>query len=142
MDKPVRVVKGRPVGGPGEEIQAHYEWLVTNGLGGYASGTVDGMLTRRHHGILIAALPFGRTMMLNGLAERVRLPDRTVLHLGSGELLEVKRETIAPVTEFRLEWGLPVWIYQFGEFTLEKRIVLPYRQNTAHVQYQLLAGNG
>src|SRR5687767_510188 len=42
------------------------EWLVTNGLGGYASGTVSGTLTRRFHGVLVAALPnpFGRTMML------------------------------------------------------------------------------
>ncbi len=45
------------------------EWLVTNGLGGYASGTVSGALTRRYHGLLIAALPnpLGRMMMLNGL---------------------------------------------------------------------------
>src|SRR5688572_11864467 len=53
------------------------EWLVTNGLGGYASGTVAGALTRRFHGVLIAALPnpFGRTMMLNYLWERIRFPD-------------------------------------------------------------------
>jgi hypothetical protein len=45
------------------------EWLVTNGLGGYATGTVSGSLTRRYHGLLIAALPtpFGRTVMLNYL---------------------------------------------------------------------------
>src|SRR5688500_4570324 len=42
------------------------EWLVTNGLGGYASGTVSGVSTRRYHGLLIAALPapFGRMMTL------------------------------------------------------------------------------
>jgi hypothetical protein len=45
------------------------EWLVTNGLGGYASGTVTGLVTRRFHGYLLAALPAprGRTMMLNQL---------------------------------------------------------------------------
>jgi hypothetical protein len=39
------------------------EWLVTNGLGGYAAGTVGGVLTRRYHGLLVAALPapWGRT---------------------------------------------------------------------------------
>jgi len=39
------------------------EWLVTNGLGGFASGTVAGLLTRRYHGLLVAALqpPLGRT---------------------------------------------------------------------------------
>ena len=50
------------------------EWLVTNGLGGYASGTVAGTLTRRYHSLLIAALPtpLGRTVMLNALWERLR----------------------------------------------------------------------
>ena len=46
------------------------EWIVTNGLGGYASGTVAGVITRRFHGVLIAALPspFGRWMYLNYLS--------------------------------------------------------------------------
>ena len=54
------------------------EWLVTNGLGGYASGTVAGAITRRYHAPLIAALPapHGRVVMLNHLSERIRLPDR------------------------------------------------------------------
>jgi Glycogen debranching enzyme N terminal len=45
------------------------EWLVTNGLGGYACGTMTGLVTRRFHGYLVAALPAprGRTMMLNHL---------------------------------------------------------------------------
>ena len=53
------------------------EWLVTNGLGGYASGTVSTLMTRRYHGLLIAALPapFGRTYMLSHLDERLYLPD-------------------------------------------------------------------
>jgi glycogen debranching enzyme len=56
------------------------EWLVTNGLGGYASGTVSGAATRRYHGLLVAALPgpLGRVMMLNHLMERAVLPDGTV----------------------------------------------------------------
>src|SRR5919202_849566 len=60
------------------------EWLVTNGLGGYASGTVAGVATRRYHGLLVAALPspFGRTMMFNHLNKLVRLPDGTVRRLG------------------------------------------------------------
>src|SRR5688572_9953932 len=57
------------------------EWLVTNGLGGYASGTVAGVLTRRYHGLLVAALPapVGRILMLSRVWERVRLPDRKVI---------------------------------------------------------------
>ena len=51
------------------------EWLVTNGLGGYASGTVAGAVTRRYHGLLVASLPapLGRMVMLNHLLERVRV---------------------------------------------------------------------
>src|SRR5689334_21496236 len=61
------------------------EWLVTNGLGGYACGTMTGLVTRRFHGYLIASLPSprGRTMMLNHLSEvvitekgRVRLSEQ------------------------------------------------------------------
>jgi hypothetical protein len=59
------------------------EWLVTNGLGGYASGTVAGVATRRYHGLLIAALPnpLGRCMMLKHLWEQLRLPDGTLVYL-------------------------------------------------------------
>ena len=120
------------------------EWLVTNGLGGYASGTVTGAITRRYHGLLIAALPnpLGRMMMLNGLSERLRLPDRRVLYTGAEELAGASPETTLTVSEFRLEAGLPVWRYEVDGFVLEKRLILPYRQNTVHVTYLLLAGKG
>ena len=57
------------------------EWLVTNGLGGYAAGTVSGILTRRYHGLLVAALPtpFGRMMLLPHLSEQLRLSDGTIV---------------------------------------------------------------
>src|SRR5262249_3087607 len=53
------------------EIAEQREWLVTNGIGGYASGTVSGNLTRRYHGLLIAALnaPVGRTQLVAKLEE-------------------------------------------------------------------------
>jgi len=52
-------------------LSAGREWLVTNGIGGYASGTMAGLLTRRYHGLLIAALkpPLGRTLLLTKLDE-------------------------------------------------------------------------
>ena len=92
------------------------EWLVTNGLGGYASGTVAGVVTRRYHGLLVASLPapLGRMVMLNHLLERVRLPDRRVVWLGDED--EVAGSNAADraghLVEFRLELGLPVWTYQ------------------------------
>ena len=55
------------------EIAEQREWLVTNGIGGYASGTVSGDLTRRYHGLLVAALhpPVGRTQLVAKLDETV-----------------------------------------------------------------------
>src|SRR5882724_8066650 len=51
------------------------EWLLTNGIGGFASGTVAGSSTRRYHGLLVAALnpPAGRTLLVAGLDELVRV---------------------------------------------------------------------
>ena len=121
------------------------EWLVTNGLGGYASGTVAGVVTRRYHGLLVASLPapLGRVVMLNHLLERVRLADRQVRWLGDES--EVAGPNIADRTEhlieFRLELGLPVWRYRFGEgMVVEKRLHMPYGQNTVQVRYRLLEG--
>src|SRR6188508_1569502 len=83
------------------------EWLVTNGLGGYASGTVAGALTRRYHALLIAALPtpFGRTVMLNALWERLRWPDGRVVSLASLVETGAGKEFDATkyLTGFRLE---------------------------------------
>src|SRR3954471_11368069 len=90
------------------------EWLVTNGLGGYASGTLAGVLTRRYHGLLIAALPapLGRTMMLNHLAELLCLPDGSTVRLGAEERVgTLEWHGAGYLSEFRLEAGLPVWRY-------------------------------
>ena len=122
------------------------EWLVTNGLGGYASGTVAGVVTRRYHGLLVASLaaPLGRIVMLNHLLERVRLPDRRVLWLGDED--EVAGPNAADLSEhlieFSLELGLPVWRYRLDGFTIEKRVLMPHGQNTVHVSYALLEGEG
>src|SRR5688500_15825350 len=53
-----------------------HEWIVGNGLGGYASSTVLGVATRRYHGLLVAALPApaGRVVMFSHLAEQLVLP--------------------------------------------------------------------
>src|ERR671938_1151517 len=87
------------------ESEPHFrqEWLVTNGLGGYASGTVSGAITRRYHGLLIAALPnpLGRLMMLNGLSERLRLPDRRVVYTGAEELAGNTADEEPPLSRFR-----------------------------------------
>ncbi len=126
------------------ELLLEREWLVTNGLGGYASGSIAGVSTRRYHGLLIAALaaPLGRTVMLNHLNEELRLSDGRVVPLGGDEQPEAGLVIpgASSLEEFRLELGLPVWTYAVGDFLIEKRILLLYRQNTVHVTYRLLAG--
>ncbi|MFO0907490.1 MAG: glycogen debranching enzyme N-terminal domain-containing protein, partial [Isosphaeraceae bacterium] len=119
------------------------EWIVTNGLGGYASGTVSGIPTRRYHGLLVAALPapLGRIMMLNRMAEQVRLPDGTSIRLGGLERKSgLRLHPLNVLDEFRLESGLPVWRYRVGPALLEKRVLLLHHQNTTHVSYRLLEG--
>jgi predicted glycogen debranching enzyme len=108
------------------------EWLVTNGLGGYASGTIGGACTRRFHGTLIAAMPapLGRTMMLNHLEEWLCGPDNHNIPLNGSQALE----------EFVLECGIPVWRYFAQGIRLEKRLVMPYGQNTTCVLYQMMDG--
>jgi predicted glycogen debranching enzyme len=121
------------------------EWLVTNGLGGYASGTVAGKNTRGFHGFLIAALPspHGRTMMLNDVYEDVQLPDNSFLTLDS-QARPGNEHSDRPGTvfHFRLEFGLPVWTYKTNGFTLERRLWLTHCQNTVFVNYRLVSGTG
>ncbi len=147
MPDPVRAMPWRGVNPHPAEPHLMHEWLVTNGLGGYASGTVSGAITRRYHGLLIAALPapLGRTMMLNALSEQLRLPpERKVYRLGV-EQQAVSGPPVhgaAALVEFSLEGGLPVWRYEAEGYTVEKRVFLLYRQNTVHIMYRLLSGEG
>ena len=139
---PVRVLTRFATGDGAIDPHLSQEWLVTNGLGGYASGTVLGPITRRYHGLLIAALPnpLGRYMMLHGLSERFRVRGGAVAF--AGPRYSDGSEDGPPLTpvEFRLECGLPVWVYQFAKCRIEKRIVLAYKQNTVHIAYRYLEG--
>ena len=128
----------------GSESSDSGEWLITNGLGGYASGTVDGVITRRYHGLLIAALPapLGRIVMLSDLSDSIELPDGNSVAIGGAQNSKPERVAAVSLAEFRLENGLPVWRYETGAFVLEKSLVLPHNQNTVHVTYRLSAGEG
>jgi predicted glycogen debranching enzyme len=127
------------------EIAEQREWLVTNGIGGYASGTVSGNLTRRYHGLLIAALhpPVGRTLLVAKLEE-------TATHSGMEYALATNRwvsGAIEPkgyliIESFRLESTTPVWRFAIGDALLEKRIWMRQGENTTYVQYSLLSANG
>jgi len=120
------------------------EWIVTNGLGGYASGTIAGAVTRRYHGVLVAALPapVGRMVMLSHLEVRVRpssSPDVPLRLEPPPDAADMGAETRAlPLNEFRLEAGLPIWRFEGEGLVVEKRVLMPHRQNTTHVTYRLV----
>ena len=124
------------------EILLNREWLVTNGLGGYASGTVSGAITRQYHGILIAALPapLGRMVMWSHVSEFLRFGEDDVVSLGAEERAggQLDLHGADYLREFRLEDGLPVWIYHVRDLVIEKRVLLPHLQNTVHVSYQII----
>jgi predicted glycogen debranching enzyme len=121
------------------------EWLVTNGIGGYASGTVAGLLTRRYHGFLVAALnpPLGRTLMLTKLDETVIYNDREyALHTNRWVDSSGKGSSISPqgyrhIEHFALEGSIPAWHYALGDALLEKRIWMQQGANTTYIQYIL-----
>jgi predicted glycogen debranching enzyme len=125
------------------ELLLTREWLVTNGLGGYASGTVSGAVTRRYHGLLIGALPgpLGRIVMWNHVSEFLRFGDDDVVSLGAEERAggQLDLKSADYLTEFRLEDGLPIWTYRVRDVVVEKRVLLPHLQNTVHVSYQVVS---
>jgi len=112
------------------------EWLVTNGLGGYASSSVACANTRRYHGILVAALPnpLGRVLMLARLDETISGATGEKVTVTDGD------QAAVAIREFRLEAGLPVWELAYDGVLIEKRIWMPHGQNTTLVQYTLLEG--
>jgi predicted glycogen debranching enzyme len=116
-----------------------YEWLVTNGLGGYASGPVAAGLSRRFHGLLIASLPtpIGRLLCLSHLDVTALTPSSETIVNAIGAPASAAPPP-ARLAEFRLEGGLPVWQYEAPEFVLEKRVVMPFGQNTTYVLFRLL----
>lgn len=105
------------------------EWLVTDGRGGYASGTVVGPQTRRYHGLLVAALapPLRRTVLLSKLEETLEIADEAYA-LSANEFYDgtVHPQGFEHLSDFQLAAGVPVWRYAFRsdnvEAALEKRI--------------------
>ena len=120
------------------------EWLVTNGIGGFASGTVAGLLTRRYHGLLVAALkpPLGRTLMVAKFDEAVEY-DGQVYPLSTNRWQD---GTINPhgyrnIERFRLEGSTPVWTFAVADALLEKRIWMATGANTTYVRYDAIRGS-
>ncbi len=120
------------------------EWLVTNDRGGYAAGTIAGVLTRRQHGLLVVQ-PSNTIMpqlLLAKIDEEVVFDQRTY-NLGTNEYRDgtVNPSGFVHLETFRLEEGFPIFTYRLGGINgimLEKSIWMPQDQNTTYIQYRLL----
>jgi len=126
------------------ETAENREWLITNGIGGFASGTISGLSTRSYHGLLLAALqpPVGITLMLTKL-------DETIGYDGVSYPLDTNRwadGTVAPdgyknIESFGLDGTTPVWVYSCADALIEKRIWMQQGDNTTYVRYKMLRGS-
>src|SRR3954470_23575705 len=135
---------GRQVTGDLEAASAR-EWLVTDGLGGYASGTIGGLATRRYHGLLMVATaaPIGRMLGLAALDPVLTVGD-TQIRLGNHEWSD---GSIGPAGHTHLEWfelraGLPAWRWVIGDVALEAELAMVYGRPAVGVLYQLLRAPG
>ena len=119
----------------------HREWLVTNGLGGYASGTVAGVNTRRYHGLLVASLspPVERTVLVTGLVERATYLGRTY-ELSTHEFADgaLGGNGYRYVESFRLDGTMPVWTYAIADALIERRVFMAHGANTSYVTYRVV----
>src|SRR5208282_2225086 len=114
------------------------EWLITNGLGGYASSTVLGINTRKYHGLLVAALhpPGNRTLCVSKLDEDV-LMGNDVYRLGANEFTDaiypqgyklLKTVSVAP---------FPAYLYSFSNVEVNKTVFMPKKKNAVSVIYKV-----
>ena len=117
------------------------EWLVTNGIGGYAMGTVSGLLTRHYHGLLVAALnpPLGRTLLLTKLDETAAYGGRSYPLFANRWASGVANPPgFWHLERFRLEGTIPTWTFACADALLEKRVWMVPRANTTYVRYDLI----
>jgi predicted glycogen debranching enzyme len=116
------------------------EWLVTNGIGGYASGTIAGVLTRRYHGLLVAALnpPLGRTLLLTKFDEDVEYDGHPYpLYANAWSHDETNPSGFKNIENFKLDGTVPTWRFALGDALLEKQVWMQQGSNTTYVKYRL-----
>lgn len=118
------------------------EWIITNGLGGYASSTVLGVNTRKYHGLLVAALrpPRDRRMFLGKLDEDISI-ESNVYRLGANEFQKgffpqgyvfLKEFSVSP---------FPKYVYAVQDVEVQKTVFMPYGKNAVIAVYNILNNN-
>jgi predicted glycogen debranching enzyme len=115
------------------------EWLETNGLGGFACGTITGANTRRYHGLLTAALnPQGGRMLLLSKLEETLVVRGHRIDLSTNEYEgAIHPEGYLLLSNFRLD-PFPTWTFEAEGFGLKKTVFMPQGSNTVQVEYRLM----
>ena len=120
------------------------EWLLTDGLGGYAMGTVSGLRTRGYHGLLVVSGEHAgvRNLGLVALDPVLRLPSGAQVRLG---VHEWRSGTIAPtghihLDRFDLVDGVPTWRFRIGDVVMERTYAMEHGANSFGVVFRLLSG--
>lgn len=120
------------------------EWLVTNGIGGYACGTIAGHLTRHYHGLLVAALnpPLGRTLLLAKLEETATYHQKPYL-LSTNRWSDgfIHPQGFRWIESFSLERTVPTWRFALADALLVKRVWMHRGENTTYITYTLHRGS-
>lgn len=120
------------------------EWLVPDGLGGFAMGTVSGLRTRRYHGLLVVSgdVPARRMMALASLDPVVTLPGggrvRLATHEWASGVVDPRGHEV--LESFRWRDGLPCWRWRVGEVVLERRLAMWHGHASVAMVLTLLAG--
>jgi len=133
---------------PDNDRNPHYllsrEWLCTNGLGGYASGTLLGVNTRRDHGLLVPYIAYmkSRMVVISHMTESVIESSPENFNLSGFEFVngEISSNAHLYLKEFQLDHLIPTWIFSIGDSILEKRVLTPRGTNATLLQYRLLSG--
>jgi len=134
------MILGRHICGSWESA-CRYEWLVTNGLGGFACGTVAGGNTRRYHGFLVASLnpPVERTLLAAKIETSVRYLGRQ-WDLSANEFAggAISGQGFVHLESFAVQEGIPTWRYAIADALVEQKIFMAPGANTSYLRVALL----
>lgn len=113
------------------------EWIITNGIGGFASSTMIGANTRRYHGLLIAPLtpPARRHLILSKVDESIEI-DGTKYDLYTNVCKNYISQGYKYLKSFEKEY-IPIYTYEVGDVTIKKYICMEYGKNTVVIYYQI-----
>ncbi|NBC28155.1 MAG: glycogen debranching protein [Bacteroidetes bacterium] len=120
-----------------QESLASKEWIVTNGLGSYASSTVHGCNTRRYHGLLVASFnpPTDRKVLVSKLDETVHTGDEH-FELGTNNYSDVIHPNGYQYFESFERDPFPKTIWGNNQFSLSKTVFMVYGRNTTVIGYK------